>query len=177
MSKKIVFYHTDLDGYGVKVVAKINYNLKGVDLENVTFIRADYYGDRLLIDNLIYENVKGHENEIDEIILGDISVTKKETAEYLKRLSNDINIILRDHHDTATWMNEYPYAKVREKDENGILRSGTYWIAEELLTKEYIETHPNLKKFIYLTQYRWNYHLSIDFSNRNKNLFGLNLKI
>lgn len=149
--RKIVFYHTDLDGYGVKVAAKIYYTLKGINLNDVTFIKADYYGEKLLLDKMIDKNVKGHENEIDEIILGDISVTKKETAEYLNGLTKNIHIILRDHHDTAVWMNEYPYAKVREKDENGILRSGTYWIAEELLSKEYIEKHPNLKKFIYLT--------------------------
>lgn len=148
--KKIVFYHTDLDGYGVKVAARLHYELRGVDLNDVLFIKADYYGEELFIDKLIDKNIKGYEEEIDEIILGDISVKEEKTAEYLDELSKTKKVILRDHHESAVKLNKYKFAKVREKDDEGILRSGTYWIVEELLNKEYINKHPNLKKFFYL---------------------------
>lgn len=151
MGKKIVvFYHTDLDGYGVKAISKIYAIDKGYKEEDMIFEKADYFAKNLC-DTKVNNIVKGHEDEINEIIFGDISVKYKETAEYLNELSKKTPIILRDHHDTAVWMNEYPFAKVREKDDDGISRSGTYWIAEELLSKEYIDKHPNLKKFIYLT--------------------------
>lgn len=148
--KKIVFYHTDLDGYGVKIAARLHYELRGIDLNDVIFIRADYYGEELFIDKLIDKNVKGHEEEIDEIILGDISIKDDKTAEYLNVLSKTIKVVLRDHHESAVKLNKYEYAKVREKDDDGILRSGTYWIVKELLDDVYIEKHPNLKKFFYL---------------------------
>lgn len=151
MGKKIVvFYHTDLDGYGVKAISKIYAINKGYNEEDMIFEKADYFAKNLC-DTKVNNIVKGHEAEIAEIIFGDISVKLPETAEYLNNLSKNIPIILRDHHDTAIWMNKYEYAKVREKDDEGILRSGTYWISKELLTEEYIESHLNLKKFIYLT--------------------------
>ena len=156
MNKIVIIYHTDLDGYGVKVVGRIYANQKGYEDKDIIFIRADYYKNanskkKLFIDDLIDEHIKGHESEIDEIILGDISVKSEEKAEYLNELSKTKKVILRDHHDTATWMNKYEWAKVRETDDEGIARSGTYWTAKELLSDEYIEKHPNLKKFIYLT--------------------------
>lgn len=155
-NKVAIIYHTDLDGYGVKVVGRIYANQKGYDEKDIIFIKADYYKNKndykkLFIDDLIEEQIKSHENEIDEIILGDISVKSEETAEYLNELSKTKKVILRDHHDTATWLNKYEWAKVREEDENSIARSGTYWSAKELLSDEYIERHPNLKKFLYLT--------------------------
>ena len=156
MNKIVIIYHTDLDGYGVKVVGRIYANLKGYEENDILFIKADYYKNendykKLFIDDLIDEQIKGHESEIGEIILGDISVKSEETAEYLNELSKTKKVILRDHHDTATWMNKYEWAKVKEADDEGIARSGTYWTAKELLSDEYIEKHPNLKKFIYLT--------------------------
>ena len=156
MNKIAIIYHTDLDGYGVKVAGRIYANQKGYEDKDIVFIRADYYKNanskkKLFIDDLIDEQIKSHEGEIDEIILGDISVKSEEKAEYLNELSKTKKVILRDHHDTATWMNKYEWAKVRETDDEGIARSGTYWITKELLSDEYIEKHPNLKKFIYLT--------------------------
>ena len=155
-NKIAIIYHTDLDGYGVKVVGRIYANLKGYKENDIIFIKADYYKNKndykkLFIDDLIEEQIKCRENEIDEIILGDISVKSEETAEYLNELSKTKKVILRDHHDTATWMNKYEWAKVREVDDTRIARSGTYWTAKELLSDDYIEKHPNLKKFIYLT--------------------------
>lgn len=155
-NKIAIIYHTDLDGYGVKVVGRIYANLKGYEENDIIFIKADYYKNensykKLFIDDLIDEQIKGHEKEIDEIILGDISVKSEETAEYLNELSKNKKVILRDHHDTATWLNKYDWAKVREEDDDGVARSGTYWTAKELLSDEYIEKHPNLKKFLYLT--------------------------
>ena len=155
-NKIAIIYHTDLDGYGVKVVGRIYANLKGYEENNILFVKADYYKNendykKLFIDDLIDEQIKGHESEIDEIILGDISVKSEETAEYLNELSKTKRVILRDHHDTATWMNKYEWAKVREADEDGVARSGTYWTAKELLSDKYIEKHPNLKRFLYLT--------------------------
>ena len=156
MNKIAIIYHTDLDGYGVKVVGRIYANQKGYDEKDIIYVRADYYKNekskkKLFIDDLIDEKIKGHETEIDEVFLGDISVKSEETAEYLNELSKTKKVLLRDHHDTATWLNKYEWAKVRETDDEGIARSGTYWSAKELLSDEYIEKHPNLKKFLYLT--------------------------
>ena len=139
MNKIAIIYHTDLDGYGVKVAGRIYANQKGYEDKDIIFIRADYYKNanskkKLFIDDLIDEHIKGHESEIDEIILGDISVKSEEKAEYLNELSKTKKVILRDHHDTATWMNKYEWAKVREEDDDGVARSGTYWTAKELLS-------------------------------------------
>ena len=147
--KLLVFHHVDLDGYGVKAISRIYGFLKGYEEDQMVFIEADYYGYNLC-DTKINKYLKDKEDEFAEIIFGDISVCYEATAEYLNALSKRIPIILRDHHDTALWMNKYNWAKVREEDDNGIKRCGTYWIAEELLTKEYVASHPNLKEFIYL---------------------------
>lgn len=155
MNKIAIIYHTDLDGYGVKVAGRIYANQKGYEDKDIIFIRADYYKNanskkKLFIDDLIDEHIKGHESEIDEIILGDISVKSEEKAEFLHELSKTKKVILRDHHDTATWMNKYEWAKVRECDDDGVARSGTYWITKELLSDEFVTAHPNLNKFLYL---------------------------
>lgn len=151
MDKKLlVFHHVDLDGYGVKAIGRIYGTLKGYTEDQIVFVKSDYYG-YYLCDKKIDEYLKGKEDEYAEVVFGDISVTEPETGEYLNELSKKIPIILRDHHHSAIWMNKYEWAKVREEDENGIARCGTYWLAEALLSKEYIESHPNLKEFIYLT--------------------------
>ena len=124
MSKILVIHHSDLDGIGVKIVG-----MKVAQLENKeceTF-KCNYNDVNEIIKNRISEGLE----DVDAILIGDISVDEK-TAELLDnvRKLHDIDLMLRDHHSTATWLNKYDWAFVAEKIDE-VPYCGTYLLARE----------------------------------------------
>lgn len=110
-----LFTHTDLDGIGCEILAKIAFG-KDVDVTNseVSDINKNIKG---FLDNLKNNGI------YDKIYITDISVNK-ENAERLSNRPEKVQLL--DHHGTALWLNQYPWAHVRVKDkETGILTSGT----------------------------------------------------
>ena len=117
-----VFYHVDLDGAGV-VLLSLLYSLnKGIPCRS----KCCSYGG---VNNAVKSIIDNP--DIQEIIIGDLSVNE-EVAEQLDRLyKNGVKLRLRDHHGTALHLNKYEWAKVRETDDNGVLRSGTWWLSQD----------------------------------------------
>lgn len=110
-----LFTHTDLDGIGCEILAKIAFG-KDVDVTNseVSDINKDI---KEFLDNPKNKGI------YDKIYITDISVNK-ENAEKLSKRPEKVQLL--DHHGTALWLNQYPWAHVRVKDkETGILTSGT----------------------------------------------------
>ncbi|WP_077297406.1 DHH family phosphoesterase [Virgibacillus pantothenticus] len=119
MTKKYkLFTHTDLDGIGCAIVAKDI--LGNVDVEYL-----DYHNvDKRITDFITNENPSGYE----AIYITDISVNR-ETAALIKKSNADWTLL--DHHATATWLNQFDWAKVVTENEYG-KESGTSLLFNEL---------------------------------------------
>ena len=130
-----LFTHTDLDGVSCEILGKIAFE------EDINVVRCNY-GD---IDAKVEEFINSTE-EYDKLFITDISVNK-EIADKLLSVSD--KVILLDHHKTALWLNEYPYALVQVEDESVGKMCGAYLFYEYLKKnhKEFDDT-PALKLFI-----------------------------
>lgn len=123
MKKVLIFHHNDLDGMGVKIIA-MQYAMEN-GKEFKTFCCS--YSS---INRLVEESLKNIQ-DIDEIIIGDISVNEAVAEKLDRAFRSGLPIRLRDHHATAEYLNQYEWARVSEKDENGVLRCGTWMLAQD----------------------------------------------
>ena len=130
-----LFTHTDLDGVSCEILGKIAFG------EDIDVVRCGYGN----IDAKVEEFINSGK-EYDKLFITDISV-KKELADRLLSVSD--KVILLDHHKTALWLNEYPYALVQVEDESVGKMCGAYLFYEYLKKshKEFNDT-PALKLFI-----------------------------
>lgn len=160
--KLLVFHHSDLDGMGVKLLGMLYGVMKGYGIEDIETFKCNY-GD---IDSIIENRLDNDPHMVTEIIIGDISVQSQHTAEVLDNFYTKIPVSLYDHHATATWLNKYFWAKVREKDEDGIERCGTYWVAKEMFNPVFLADNEYVKYFIELVDlydtWKW---MNLDPSN------------
>ena len=130
-----LFTHTDLDGVSCEILGRIAFG------EDIDVVRCGYGN----IDDKVEEFINSDE-EYDKLFITDISV-KKELADALNNVSD--KVILLDHHKTALWLNEYPYALVQAEDKSVGKMCGAYLFYEYLKKnhKEFDDT-PALKLFI-----------------------------
>ena len=130
-----LFTHTDLDGVSCEILGKIAFG------EDIDVVRCNYGDINAKVEELINST-----EEYDKLFITDISVNK-EIADKLLSISD--KVILLDHHKTALWLNEYPYALVQVEDESIGKMCGAYLFYEYLKKnhKEFDDT-PALKLFI-----------------------------
>ena len=103
-----LFTHTDLDGVGCAVLAKLFF----ADEPCITYCD---YGDIDYEVKTLLDNVEILQSE-DKIFITDISVSK-ELAKRIEASSLKCEIKLFDHHATAEPLNEFSWCKVRATDE------------------------------------------------------------
>lgn len=144
-----LFTHTDLDGVGCAILAKLAFGNE-VDIEY-----CDY-------DN-INENVMNYLNHDDDslsyIYITDIRVNE-EVAELLDKRGG---VVLLDHHPTALGLNKYSWCKVLVEDLSGIKTSGTkmfyHWLGMNGCLSDDLETNESLSRFAELVRnydtWRW----------------------
>ena len=113
-----LFTHTDLDGVSCEILGRIALG------EDIDVVRCGYGN----IDDKVEEFINSNE-EYDKLFITDISV-KKELADALNNVSD--KIILLDHHKTALWLNEYPFALVQVEDKSVGKMCGAYLFYEYL---------------------------------------------
>ena len=113
-----LFTHTDLDGVSCEILGRIAFG------EDIDIVRCGYEN----IDDKVEEFINSDE-EYDKLFITDISV-KKELADALNNVSD--KVILLDHHKTALWLNEYPFALVQVEDESVGKMCGAYLFYEYL---------------------------------------------
>ena len=113
-----LFTHTDLDGVSCEILGRIAFG------EDIDVVRCGYGN----IDDKVEEFINSDE-EYDKLFITDISV-KKELADTLNNISD--KVILLDHHKTALWLNEYPFALVQVEDESVGKMCGAYLFYEYL---------------------------------------------
>ena len=130
-----LFTHTDLDGVGCAILAKM------------------YYGPTLEIEYCNYEEINtavmrfltaANLEEYQTILITDISVDIK-TANYINNVAPN-KVILLDHHKSAKHLNEFTWAKVTETDDSGVKICGTALLYDRIsveypqLTRSYFST-------------------------------------
>lgn len=127
MGKVVLFTHTDLDGVGCGVLAKLYFVLLGYDID---VIYCSY-------DNIDAEVSKYlmRPDTIDDIVLiTDISVSDS-VADRLAHSKQLKMIRLFDHHESALGLNKYTWAQVVIKYDSGKKASGTSLFNDFLRTK------------------------------------------
>lgn len=140
-----LFTHTDLDGVGCAVIAKL------------------VYGDEIDISFCDYSEVdekigKCHPNNYDHIDITDISVGEKLANSINENYSTQVN--LYDHHATANHLNKYSWAIVNMNDEKtGLMTCGTeiyYNHIGQHIEKEYQLAVKSFVKYVTLWDtWRW----------------------
>lgn len=125
MEKKVlIFGHTDLDGIGVQIIGIKRAESLGLPYE---VFKCNYSE----VNHIVRKVLSTHNPyEIEEVLIGDISVNEEVAQALSKMRENGVRVVLRDHHATAEWLNKYPWAYVAEKEE-GIPFCGTYLLAKE----------------------------------------------
>ncbi len=105
-----LFTHTDLDGVGCAVLAKLAFK----DEVDIEYCNYDEINEKVL------EYINQNDNKIP-IYITDISV-KEELAKLLDKRGN---VQLLDHHPTALELNKYSWCRVMVEDLSGLKTSGT----------------------------------------------------
>ena len=119
----LIFHHTDLDGIGVKIIG-----IKRAQALNEPY--KTYSCNYHEINQAVADALKVFSpEEITEILIGDISVNTEVAKMLDAYYKAGIEVILRDHHLSAEWLNKYPWAYVAEA-ENDTARCGTYLLAK-----------------------------------------------
>ena len=149
--KKLIklFTHTDLDGVGCAILAKLAFG-EEVDISYCN------YDD---INENIMNYLNNNDDSLSYIYITDISVNE-EVAELLDKRGG---VVLLDHHPTALGLNKYPWCKVMVEVLNGIKTSGTkmfyHWLGMNGCLNEELETNEALSRFAELVRnydtWRW----------------------
>lgn len=123
MERKIyIFHHTDLDGMGVKLLGILYAQSKNIPYET-------YKCGYRQINSGVQAALK--QDDIEEIIIGDISVNE-ETADMIEQaIRFGIKIRLYDHHESALPLDKYQWARVQEVDAEGTPCSGTWVMGQD----------------------------------------------
>ena len=142
-----LFTHTDLDGIGCAVLAKIVFG------DNVDISYCNYDDINEKVNEFYYFN-GGYEKECH---ITDISISD-DLAQIID--DNSANIMLLDHHGTATYLNKYPWCDVVEIDPiTQIKTCGTEMYYKALVSVNILQKTDILDHFVELVRdydtWRW----------------------
>lgn len=123
MKRIKLFTHTDLDGVGCEIALRVIESEAKIDVEYCGYDNVDDKVRNFILD--------AKWTEYDEIYITDISVNAGTAAligstEWMKS-----RLKLLDHHKTALWLNEEPWAKVAV-DIDGVKTCGAELLLNEL---------------------------------------------
>lgn len=120
-----VFHHTDLDGMGCRLIGEEYAKRKGYEVQ---CFRVGYDEVDKAVQSVCNNINLFSLQDSSEIIIGDISVNEESSYMLSNFYNLGMNLILRDHHATAEWLNKFHWAEVHEKID-GIARCGTWQLA------------------------------------------------
>lgn len=129
-TKVLVLTHTDLDGYGARVLAQDFFTQPDYELE-VRHLNNDD------VDNWVTGKLaSGYLSTFDKVIMTDISVSATVAQAIDTALDNEKlhYFVLLDHHKTALPLNKYSWAIVKINHKEGVLASGTSLFNDYLKT-------------------------------------------
>ena len=132
-----LFTHTDLDGIGCAVLAKLAFG------DNIDISYCNYNNI-----NTEVEKVISQQTDYDIYFITDISITE-EIAEKINMSYK--NVYLLDHHPTALFLNKYSWCKVQiNNQEEKLKTSGTELLYYWLLKNNYLDIKRALKLFVWV---------------------------
>lgn len=147
-----LFTHTDLDGVGCAIILKMY--IEDVDAE---FCSVSNINER--VKEWLEQDCR---EEYTHLFVTDISVNE-EIAKELNSLFVDkkIKINLLDHHETASWLNQYEWARV-ESETNGVQNSGTDLLYKFLIKEMNFMPNELYSEFVELVRSydTWNWFLT-----------------
>lgn len=133
--------HTDLDGVGCGVLAKLA------------------FGDRIKIR---YNSIASLNREVEwfleneerntHLFITDLSVNEENEKRLEEFYQTGGKVQLLDHHKTALHFNEYEWGHVVVEDNEGSLASGTSLFYEYLIENELIQTSNAVDEFVELVR-------------------------
>lgn len=136
-----LFTHTDLDGVGCAVLAKLAFG----DEVDIEYCGYDDIDDK--VRNFICE-VRPNE-DVGTIYITDISVNE-ETAKLIEDAKFDVVCRLFDHHKTAEHLDKYFWAEVSEYDgELGFKTCGTELFYKHLTSYGYLKDTEKYRTFVW----------------------------
>ena len=141
-----LFTHTDLDGIGCAILAKLAY---GNEVD-ISYCNYDDINEKV-------DYFYSHGGRETECHITDISVSER-LAQDIDNAS--VNILLLDHHGTATYLNKYPWCVVMEVNPiTHIKTCGTELYYEELVAMNILQKTDILDQFVELVRdydtWRW----------------------
>lgn len=144
-----LFTHTDLDGIGCAILARLAF------ADDVDITYCDYDD----INNEIYRRIQSDKIlNYDMVFITDISI-EEENAVILDGISY-VKIKLLDHHPTAQHLNKYDWCTIKiEDEETHIKTSGTELYYNWLINHGYLNKDGNLDRFVEIVRdydtWRW----------------------
>lgn len=143
-----LFTHTDLDGVGCAILAKLAFN----DEVDIEYCNYDEINEKIL------DYINCNDNSIS-IYITDISVNE----EVAKLLDKRGCVQLLDHHPTVLELNKYSWCRVVVEDLKGIKTSGTkmfyHWLGMNRWFSDELENNKTLDRFVELVRdydtWRW----------------------
>lgn len=115
-----LFTHTDLDGIGCAILAKLAFG-EDVDIEYCNYDDINDKVKNFLANYCMNRNVR---EKYEHVYITDISITE-ELAEKINSSSLYEHITLLDHHSTALGLNKFYWCKVSVDSSLGMKTSGT----------------------------------------------------
>ncbi len=123
-----LFTHTDLDGVGCAIIAKLVYG------DEIDISYCHYDNANLIIGNC-------HPNNYDHIDITNLSINGNIAKSIDENYANQVNLF--DHHFSSQYLNKYAWANVKTKEENGGLETSSTKIYYDSIGK-YIEDYSKL---------------------------------
>lgn len=144
-----LFTHTDLDGVGCAILAKLAFG-EEVDISYCN------YDD---INESVLDYLNNNDDSLSYIYITDIRVNE----DVAKLLDERGGVCLLDHHPTALELNKYTWCKVMVEDLNGVKTSGTkmfyHWLGMNGCFSDELENNKALGRFAELVRdydtWRW----------------------
>ena len=150
-----LFTHTDLDGIGCAILAKLAFGTEVVDVEYCNYDDIDLKVEKYFDSGVEYEC------HITDISINEELAKKIDDIKKEYRLSYHEKICwLLDHHSTALGLNKYEWCKVQiENEETNIKTSGTEMYYHWLIDNGYLNRSDVLDRFVELVRnydiWRW----------------------
>lgn len=141
-----LFTHTDLDGVGCAVLAKLAFGDKTVDIEYCNYDDIDLKVEEYLNSKKRYE-----------CHITDISINE-ELASKINKSKKKFQLL--DHHPTAEGLNVFDWCKVQIEDKETNLKTcGTEMYYNYLIAERHLSKEDTLDKFVKLVRdydtWRW----------------------
>ena len=139
-----LFTHTDLDGIGCAILAKLAFGTEVVDIEYCNYDNINSKVEEYFNSGIEYEC------HITDISINEELAKKIDDIKREYRLSyHEKKCQLLDHHATALGLNKYEWCKVQiENEDTHIKTSGTEMYYHWLVDNNYLNSNNILNKFV-----------------------------